>query len=379
MGSVTSTGRLLTAPREVRIGKWHSARPRKTEVTRTRRVTLSDVAARAGVSKTTVSYILNDRSEEMRIAPDTEQRVRRVISELSYRPDRNARSLRTRKTATIGVITDYLASGMHAGRMLSGANLAAREAGHLLVIGETEDDPQSLDLLVEEMLDRHVDGIIYATRTALRLELPARLRGAHVVMLNCWQPGLDVPCILPDDRAGGTTAARLLVDAGIRERIHVVGESPEGEGVAGPQRLAGICEALAGADVDLAGQLECPWDPQPAYEAVTDLLSRGPVPQALICMNDRTAFGVYRALFEQGLRIPDDVSVVSFDGSALATWTNPPMTSVALPLTEMGRLAVELVLGEPASPDRARPGPRLIPMPVQRGGSVRSSEVCDHA
>lgn len=345
-------------------------------MTRPRRATLSDVATRAGVSRTTASYVLNGRTEEMRIAADTEQRVLDVIAELSYRPNLHARSLRTKKTSTIGVITDYIASGIYSSPMLSGANFAARAADHLLVIGESEGDQTSRDLLIEEMLDRQVDGIIYATRTALRLELPTRLRNARVVLLNCYQPGLDVPSILPDDRGGGRTAAETLLAAGIDSQVYVVGEAPpDGEGMAGPERLAGVMEALADAGAPLSGVVECEWDPEPAYAAVKEWLGQGAVPRGLVCMNDRAAFGTYRALAESGLRIPDDVSVVSFDGTALAAWSTPPLSSVALPLAEMGALAVRLVLGEEDPRPESTSSLRLVPMPMQQGGSVRSREV----
>ena len=341
-----------------------------------RKVTLRDVAERAGVSRTTASYILNGLSARVGISPDTERRVREVVDALGYRPNRNARSLRTATTTTIGVITDYVASGMFASEMLAGANMAARRADHLLVIGESEGDADARDLLIDEMIDRRVDGIIYATRTALRAEFPARLAGTRAVMLNCYDPDRPVPSILPDDRMGGRSAAGILLAAGVSTDVFIVGETPDNDGVAGRRRLAGIQERFAEDGHAIAGAIECLWDPEPSYDAVVDWLSRGTVPKGLICMNDRAAIGAYQALRDQGLQVPDDVSVVSFDGSALASWLRPRLVSITLPLRSMGELAVELLLGGPdhqgSGPDGvpAQGAVHLVPMPVLAGDSV---------
>ena len=174
----------------------------------TKRVTLLDVAVRAGVSTTTASYILNDRSAQMRISPDTERRVREAVADLGYRPNRSARTLRTANTATIGLVSDFLAGGHYASQMLLGASAAAREVDHLLMIGETDGDLDVEALYIEELLDRQVDGIIYATRTASRIRVPESLRPRRTVLLNCFDPTADLPAVLPDEVAGGRLAAR---------------------------------------------------------------------------------------------------------------------------------------------------------------------------
>jgi LacI family transcriptional regulator len=336
-----------------------------------RRVTLTDVAERAGVSTTTASYILNGRSAQMRISAEAERRVRDAVAALDYRPNRNARSLRTATTSTIGLITDYVASGMFASGMLSGANAAARAANHLLVIGETEGDAAIGDLLVDEMRERQVDGILYATRTTVRTALPKRMRGARVVMLNCHDPALGVPAVLPDEVSGGRIAAESLLAAGIDHGIFVVGEDPDRGAVAGPLRLAGIRDCLGERDIRLAGVISCAWGVEPAYDAVAAWLRRGNRPEALVCLNDRIAMGTYQALEGAGLDVPGEVSVVSFDGSDLASWLRPRLTSVAIPFPAMGVLGVELLL----DPVRAGSSTHLVPMPLVAGDSIRSSSL----
>jgi LacI family transcriptional regulator len=332
------------------------------------------VARLAGVSGTTVSYIGNGRAEEMRISVETQQRVRAAVSELHYRPNRSARSLRTRTTKTIGVITDFVASGMFASQMLSGANAAARALDHVLVISETEGDPVVEGLLIDEMVERQVDGLLYVTRTTLVHEPPAGRPDGRVVMVNCVDPARSMPSVLPHERAGGRAAAEALLAGGLRGDVFVVGEDPTPNALAGPLRLAGIRERLAEAGTALTGVLPCDWAVEPAYDAVSRWLASDHRPGGLICLNDRVAMGVYQALGDHGLVVPDDVAVVSFDGSDLASWLRPRVTSVALPFDQMGDLAVRLLL----APEGVEAGPHLVPMPVVEGQSVVAPRASSH-
>jgi LacI family transcriptional regulator len=335
-------------------------------VTSWHRTTVSDVARLAGVSATTVSYILNGRADEMRISSQTQQRVRGAAEELDYRPNRSARSLRTRTTKTIGVITDFVASGMFASRMLSGANAAARALDHVLVISETEGDPSVEKVLIDEMLERRVDGVLYVTRTTVRAPAPRGVPEGRLLMLNCVDPDRTITSVLPDEHAGGRTATEAILASGIDGEVYVVGEDPSPHALAGPLRLAGIRERLAEQHLDVSGVVACEWSVGAAYDAMSAWLGAGHRPRGLICLNDRVAMGVYQALAEHRLVVPRDVSVVSFDGSELASWLRPHVTSVALPFEGMGELAVRLLL----DPGRTGSESHLVPMPLVAGASV---------
>jgi LacI family transcriptional regulator len=335
-----------------------------------RRVTLADVARRAGVSRTTASFVLSGRSD-MRISAAAQARVLLAAQELAYRPNLTARGLRTSVTHTIGFVSDTVATTQYAGELIQGSLEAATARDHLLFIAETGGDPAVEARVLDGMADRQVDGLVYASLYARRIVPPALPRGRRLVLLNCVAPGSDVPSVLPDDEAAGAEVARAVLAAGHRDDVYVVGghhhtdRTPDGA-LAGHDRMRGVFAAFAAAGARVAGVTECAWEPDEGYRAVTALLARGGRPAALICCNDRLALGAYQALREAGLEIPGDVAVASFDDSPLASWLRPQLTSARLPHHRMGQTAVELLLG----PHPADPGPHRVPMDLALRGSL---------
>ena len=330
------------------------------------RATLLQVAQRAGVSRSTASFVLTGRHLDMRISEDARQRVLRAAQELDYRPNLMARSLRTKVTRTIALVSDTIASDSYAGRAIHGSLAAAVAHGHLLFVGETEGDPVVEEKLISDFLDRQVDAFVYASMFTRYVRVPKLLKGRPVVLLNCLTPAArpGQPGVIPAVATAGRSAAQVAVDAGFRDGIHLVGRP--GTVFAGRERLAGIRDALVAGGTKLTGTLECDWWPDSAYEAVAKALADGLRPEVLICLNDRIALGAYQAVREAGLRIPEDVSVISFDDSELASWLRPQLTSVSLPHYQLGWRAVELLLGD----QQLEPQVWRMPMPVRQRASV---------
>jgi LacI family transcriptional regulator len=331
-----------------------------------RRVTLSDVAARAGVSRAAASFVLSGR-DDMRIAVDTQQRIRQAADDLGYRPNLNARSLRTGSSGTVAFVSDLVSSTPFAGAAVRGALEALRSAGALLFMGETLGDDALERQVLEGLIDRRVDGFLYASMSTRVVQIPAALEGMPHVLLNCLPRDGDTTCVVPDERGAGVTAARTLLDAGHREGIYLLGSRPPRKTPwALRERRAGIAQELRRAGVALAGSLDAlEWEPEDGRTALGALLDEGVRPRAVICMNDRLALGAYQALQAHGLVVPSDVSVISFDDTSLAGWLQPGLSSVALPHYELGHRAVELLLaGELAA------GRQLVPMPLRARQSV---------
>jgi LacI family transcriptional regulator len=335
-----------------------------------RRVTLADVAQHAGLSVTAASLVLN-RQPGTRLSEKAHQRVFAAAEELGYRPNVAARSLRTQKTATLAFISDIIATTRFAGDMIRGALDAAREHGHVLLIAETQGDPDVERSSIEAMLDRQVDGFVYAAMATRRLTVPAAVLAQPSVLLNATSPR-GPAAVLPDDEDAAYRVTAALLDHG-HGKIALIGRNtvkerdPEESLAAGP-RLRGVRRALAARGARLLAAEHTPdWQPEHGYEAARTLLGprRRRLPTAIICMNDRLAFGAYQAIAEAGLAIPGDVSVVSFDDDSIASWLRPGLSTAALPHEQMGRLAVELLLGSDP-----RQGVRLVRMPLRERSSI---------
>ena len=322
-----------------------------------------DVAQRAGVSRTTASFVMTGR-RDMRISSDAEQRVLQAARELNYRPSLLARSLRTNLSQTIGLLSDVIATEVFAGEVVRGSMSTALLHDHLMFIGETEGDPEVEKRLVQSMLDRGVGGFVYASMYTRNVRISKTLRDQPLVLLNCVARGKSVASVVPDEREAGKAAVRELLRHGHRDQIVVVGERAP-HVVAASERLAGVEEVLRQQGIGLADSIETLWWPEYAYQAVHDFLEAGHRPSAFICLNDRIAMGAYQAIRQFGLAVPADLSVVSFDDSDLASWLRPQLTSVAIPHFEMGRRAVEILL----TPDRPAVVTR-VPMPLRVRGSV---------
>jgi LacI family transcriptional regulator len=308
----------------------------------------------------------------------------RAVQETGYRPNIVSRSLRTGTTQTIGFVSDTVATLPFAGHLIWGALDAAREQGHLLFIAETEGDPELEHQLIEAMHDRQVDGIVLASMYTRKVNPPKGLLDGPAVLLNALPTVKSrIPSVVPDEAEAGRTAARVLVDAGYLDGICLVGAGPPPakapkDSVAAVERLDGIRRALKAAGAEISAAVGCSeWQPEDGYEAVKTLLKRRTRPRALICFNDRLALGAYRALDEYGLRIGDDVSIVSFDDDLIASWITPGLTTIALPHYELGRAAIELLL---AGQSRANGrGGRVyrVPMPLRVRESVRTRELAE--
>jgi LacI family transcriptional regulator len=156
------------------------------------------------------------------------------------------------------------------------------------------------------------------------------------------------------------------LDIGVRDGIVVVGEAPTPEALASA-RITGLTERLHEAGTSVSAWLECPWSLDAAYDAVSSWVASGGRPRVVVCLNDRIAWGVYHALADVPLAVPEEVSVISFDGSELGRWMRPSLASVALPFFEMGQEAVRILL------DPAESGSVVMEMPLIPGESLAAT------
>jgi len=302
---------------------------------------IRDVAKLAGVSVTTVSHVLNN-TPQMRIAEETKARVRDAAKTLGYVPNRIAKGLRTKKSGLIGLLSEEIATTPHAGRIILGAQNAARAHGLNLLIINTDRNRNDLhrdDLQV--LIDNRVEGILYATMFHREVILPPNLHRRKTILIDARESSGTVPSVVPNETEGATTAVTYLIDAG-HSRIGFLNNSDNVP--ATHERLIGYKNALSNHDIEFDKELilQSPSEANPAYEIAKKLLARTDRPTAIFCYNDRMAMGAYRAAAELRINIPEELSIIGFDNQELiANNLFPGLTTIALPHYEMGVWAVE--------------------------------------
>lgn len=331
------------------------------------RVKIADVAALAGVSATAVSLVLNNRPGS-RLSDDVRQRVHAAAAQLDYRPNPAARSLRMGKTRTIGFVSFDVTITRYASAIIRGALDQAELSDHTVLIAEAGSRADQAARAIDAMLDRRVDALVIAAMRAHQIDLPSELPASlPVVMVNATSTD-DRPSVLPDERVAGEQVAQVLIDAGHR-RIAVIGVAEE---LRDPKRSSTVGARYDGifAALDRAGatavipEVGTEWEPEVGYDVSYDLLGSTDL-TGVVCLNDRLAFGLYQAASDRGIRIPEDLSVVSFDDDVVATYVRPRLTTAEIPYEAMGRAAVEMVL------ERSQPaGHRRVAMPLKVRDSV---------
>ncbi|MGY1858225.1 LacI family DNA-binding transcriptional regulator [Modestobacter sp. SYSU DS0290] len=331
--------------------------------------TLDEVAVLAGVSRATVSRVINDSP---RVSPAAREAVRSAVAQLRYVPNRMARSLVTRRTDTIALVLNepntQVFSDPFFASIVRGvsATLADTDLNLVLLTAQDEREQQKIGRYARQ---GHVDGVILMSVHSDD-PLPDILDEAGVPLVLCGRPfdGRDVPYVDADNRGGAELATRHLVDIGRRRIGTVTGPL---DMIAGVDRLHGWRAALQAAGVEAAPRMVAEGDFTEAggARAMAELLEDAPDLDAVFVASDPMAVGALRTLRAAGRRVPEDVAVVGFDDAAVAATCDPPLTTVAQPLGDMSPLLTELLLrqieggGEPV-------GSRVLPTRLVRRASA---------
>ncbi|RKN48557.1 LacI family DNA-binding transcriptional regulator [Micromonospora endolithica] len=332
---------------------------------RSARPSQRDVARLAGVSRTTVSFVVNEVTD-VAIPEATRAKVWAAVAQLGFRPNELARGLRSRRSGVLGLVTDAIATTPYAVGIISGAQEAATRHGRTLLIVDTDGVGESMLDTAATMIRWQAEGLLLATDHHRELTLDGDLGGLPpTVLVNCADAQRRLPAVVPDERQGGRLATATLIEAGHR-RVGLVNGPPDYPASAG--RLAGWRDAHAAAGLTVDERLVRvgDWWQESGYARAADLLDLPDPPTALFCANDWMAMGAYDLLRERGLRVPDDVAVIGFDNrEEIAAHLRPALSTVALPYREMGRYAVDrLVAGDPA------PGVTALACPLVPRASV---------
>lgn len=300
---------------------------------------LKDVAEAAGVSSATASLVLNGRADG-RVSADLAGRVEAAAERLNYRPNLVARSLRTQESKTIGIISNDVATTPFAGAMLAGAQEIAWRNGWLLLLVNTNGDTEMEKAATRSLIQRNVDGFIYAAMFHQEIQTPDYLNGQHVVLLDCFDSEKKFDSVVPNEYEGAFSAVRYLIEQGHTKIAHI---TTTANTIAARERYKAYCDVLKNAGISVNAEFVVRDENANAndgYNATKKLLKLKNCPTAIFAYTDRMAMGAYEAITEAGLSVPSDISVIGYDNQPfLADALMPPLTTVQLPHFEMGAWA----------------------------------------
>ncbi len=312
----------------------------KPGASKTRDVTIIDVAREAGVSYATVSRVINGKDH---VKPDKRERVLRAMDRLGYVANLQARSLAGGRSQVIGLLVPDLGSS-YVGEIVRGIDQALHEVDYDVILYTTHRRRVKEAAYVTTISRGLADGLLLLSPSDPNLYLAAlQQRSFPFVLIDHIGSTLNVPSVGVTNRQGAKDAARYLTELGHRRIGFITGRA---ELPASSDRLIGYKAALEETGIGVVEDLIQPGDfNQPSgYVAASTLLNLEAPPTAIFASNDLMAFGAMEAVREHGLRIPHDISIVGFDDIPQAVHVHPPLTTVRQPLFEMGRAAAEMLL-----------------------------------
>jgi LacI family transcriptional regulator len=302
-------------------------------------ITIHDIAREAGVSASTVSRVLTGNAP---VAEHKRNAVQAAVKKLRYRPNASAQGLVSGRTGAVGVLTQSIASPFY-GEILLGIERGLADSEYLAVVASgnwrTEDELSALNLLS----GRRVDGLIALPGVIPDQHLRQVAEDLPLIVIGRFVAGMQSRCLRIDDRQAAQDATRYLIGLGHQRIVHIAGPSSHQDAV---DRRAGYTRALAEAglpadeDLIVAGD----YTEQSGLLAIQSLLRRAVLFSAIFAANDQMAYGARLALYRNGIRVPDDVSLVGFDDQPSSAYTAPPLTTVRQPTLEIGRAAAQAVL-----------------------------------
>lgn len=311
-----------------------------------KQVTSKDVAEKVGVSRTTVSLVLND-VKGIQISPETRQKVLDTAAELNYVPNAAAQALATRRTKAIGLVLTrtqhHIATDSFLPSIISGLLTTAKKQNVRILIDWVEMDHQE-SAYFELAHTKRIDGMILSTprlndnglKALENVDIPTVLMGSIT--------GSNLPCVDVDNTKSAEKATSYLIDLGHKNIACITNAQPEY--ASAPERLGGYKNALSKKDIPFNESLirYADFDPESGYKCMNSILQGGNPFTAVFVASDNVAIGAKSALRDANLHIPDDVSIVGFDDIPWAQFSDPPLTTIRLPAESLAQSACTLLL-----------------------------------
>lgn len=308
-----------------------------------KKVTIKTVSKASGVSVSIVSRVLNNKVKEYRISEKTAERVRKVAKELNYEPSQLARGFRLNKTFTIGLVFPSIKNPFFA-EMSSIIMEEARSRNYFVLLADSEEDPKLEELVVKMLIDRGIDGLFILPSGENNAYLEKLFKnGLPMVFIDRFMKESEVPYVGSDNYQGAVTATQYLLNKGHRNIACIQGTRHAMSNNERIKAFTNEMDKVRGAHHWMVGSS---FTEQNGYIQTKRLLKEENPPTAIITLNNLIAFGVIKAIREANLKIPDDISVISFDDQQLMSYLSPPITAIEQPKRAIAEMALNTMLAQ---------------------------------
>ncbi|APC09767.1 ribose operon transcriptional repressor RbsR [Providencia rettgeri] len=310
--------------------------------------TMKDVARLAGVSTSTVSHVIN---QNRYVSESITLRVKNAIEELNYAPSALARSLKMNRTNTIGMLLTTSNNPFYA-EVVRGVERSCYERGYSLILCNTEGDLQRMNHSLETLLQKRVDGLLIMCTEVQgpSKDVFTRYPSVPTVMMD-WSPFDSVGDVIQDNSfLGGEIATRYLIDSGFTRIACIAGPQDKSPARA---RYQGFIQAMEQAKIEVNEDyiIFSDFEFAGGFESMNKLLELSTPPQAIFAGNDAMAVGAYQAIFQKGIKVPDDISIIGYDDIDLSPYMIPPLTTIHQPKDKLGKQAVDQLIYRMDNPE----------------------------
>jgi LacI family transcriptional regulator len=314
-----------------------------------------DVAKLAGVSRATVSYVLSGRSGgAISVSTETRKRVLKAADDLGYEPNATARSLRLSTTYNIGITIPDM-KNPHMQEILCGAAHAAQACDYNLLLFSTDLKPENEILSLRELASRRIDGLIilptFVNVLQKEFEVFSEKRSPIVITGNYYNEICGLDCVIPSHDIGAAQMMKHLISLGHKDIGFILGVSRK---PLASERLTAYYQSLKsqGWEINPEHIIETSTTYMHGFQAAQQLLLLDPRPTAILCINDLLAVGAMYAIHQQGLHIPEDISIAGFDNIEISSFIHPPLTTVDVNARTIGEKSLKLVLDRIENPEK---------------------------
>lgn len=304
-----------------------------------KKVTIQDIAREANVSISTVSRVLNNGAA---VTGEKREAVFRAVDKLGYQPNVFAQGLASGQSKTIGVLTPFISSPFYA-EMMRGIISGLIGSGYFALFSEAFWNLEREKQAIQNLIARRIDGLIMLGGESPPESLQEINNQVPLIVIGRSVTNLTERCLRIDDAKGAYNATKYLIDHGHRRIVHITGLLRHQDAA---ERLAGYKQALEDNSLQVDENLiiEGDFSEKSGLLAIQSLLMRGQTFSAIFAANDQTAYGARLGLFRQGLRVPDDISIIGFDDQIGSAYMIPPLTTVRFPGETMGQVAARAIL-----------------------------------